>query len=268
MSVNFAFLDSGTGGLPYLKYLLQKSPEEKCVYVGDTKNFPYGQKSTEEIIQNSAECVKKIIEKFSPKAIIVACNTISVTALESLRKSFPGVSFIGTVPAIKPAAKISKTKKIGLLATNATVNHPYTKKLISDFASDCKIISKGDPELIDFIEHKFFHATEEERILKVQNCVDFFKNQNCDVLVLACTHFLNMVDYFKKAAKNDLQIVDNREGVVNHALEIEKLNLQKNTLYIEESSKLFVTGLTQKNDAEFYETFCAQNNIKFGGILN
>lgn len=266
--INFAFLDSGTGGLPYLKFLLQKAPSENCVYVADTLNFPYGLKTDEQIKKNASGCVKKIINKWNPKTIILACNTISVTALDFLRKEFPDYNFVGTVPAIKPAARISKSKKIGLLATNATVNHPYTKKLISDFANDCKIYSLAEPELIDFIEHEFFHASEQKRLEKVQKSVNYFKNLGCDAIVLACTHFLNMVDYFKIACGNEISVVDSREGVVKHALEVDNSSKIESNLSESGKSELYVTDFSKKNNNDFYATFCSQNKIKFGGILN
>lgn len=266
MSVDFAFLDSGTGGLPYLKYLKTKNPSASCVYVGDTKNFPYGEKSREEIIEKSSGCVKKIIEKCSPKAIVVACNTISVTALEEMRRRFPENSFIGTVPAIKPAAKISKTRKIGLLATNATVNHEYTKKLAADFASDCEVFSRGDAALISFIEHKFYFASEEERFSACRPACDFFREKNCDVIVLACTHFLNMGEYIQKEAGSSIKVVDSREGVTKHAFEVlENLGGEKNSA--SDDSALYVTGFTEKNDEARYVDFCARNNIRFAGLL-
>ena len=98
MSVNFAFLDSGTGGLPYLKYLKAERPDSACVYVGDTKNFPYGEKTAGQIIEKSCGCAEKIIKKWNPDAVVVACNTISVSALDELRRRFPGTPFVGTVP--------------------------------------------------------------------------------------------------------------------------------------------------------------------------
>lgn len=268
MDVNFAFLDSGVGGLPYLAYLKQLCPEAVCVYVADTKNFPYGEKSKAQIEENASNCVKKIISKWKPDVVVVACNTISVTALEELRKRFPGTSFVGTVPAIKLASSVSKKRKIGLLATNATVNHPYTKKLIEEFASDCQIVSRGEPELISFIEHKFNSASEKERLEAVKPSVDFFKNAGCDCIVLACTHFLNMTEYFKKAGEDAVIVVDSLDGVVRHALEVEaksrKINL-KNTGHLE--SLLYVTGFTTQNDSSSYEKFCIQNGISFGGII-
>lgn len=265
MSTTFAFLDSGTGGLPYLKYLKSFMPEVSCVYVGDTKNFPYGEKSREEIIEKSLLCVSKIIKKWSPKAIVVACNTISVTALEDFRKEFPNIPFVGTVPAIKPAAKLTKTKKIGLLATNATVNNPYTKKLISDFASDCKVFPLGAPELISFIEHKYYNSTFEERVCEAKKYCSFFVEKGCDVIVLACTHFLNMAEEIKVAAGKNITVIDSRDGVTRHAFDVvskENLSFTKDV-----SSYLYVTGFTEYNDTERYISFCNQNNIKFGGLL-
>lgn len=268
MSVNFAFLDSGLGGLPYMEFLKKMSPSAECIYVADTKNFPYGQKTEKEIIDNAKNCVQKIIQKWNPEVLVIACNTISVTALEDLRKAFPGTPFVGTVPAIKPAAALSKTRKIGLLATNATVNHPYTKKLIDDFASDCTIISRGDPELISFIEHQFNSASEEERINAVLPAVNFFKEQDCDAIVLACTHFLNMTEYFKQAAGSALHVVDSREGVVRHAMEVEKNDGKKIVESdFHKNSVLYVTGFYTENDLKVYQDICSRKSIVFGGIL-
>lgn len=267
MNVDFAFLDSGTGGLPYLLYLLKQSPKARCVYVGDTRNFPYGEKSQSQIIENSCACVQKIISRWQPAEIIIACNTISVTALEEMRKRFPETPFVGTVPAIKPGAILSKSKKIGLLATNATVNHPYTKKLISDFASDCEVVSRGDPELISFIEHRFFQASEEERLEAVKPAVNFFSSCGCDVIILACTHFLNMAEYIQKAAGNSIRVIDSREGVTKHALSV--IDFKSSFLEADEKSKneLFITGFNAANDYEEYNQFCKNNGISFGGIL-
>ena len=154
MSVDFVFLDSGTGGIPYMNFLRQKCPEASCVYVADTKNFPYGEKSAEEIVDAVISICGKIIKKFEPKVIVIACNTMSVNALEQVRAAFPSVSFVGTVPAIKLAASISKKRRIGLLATNSTVNHPYNQNLKQQFAADCTLVCRGDADLISFVEHE------------------------------------------------------------------------------------------------------------------
>ena len=83
MSVDFAFIDSGTGGLPYMKYLKEKCPEASCIYVADAANFPYGEKTSEQVIECAHQFCQKVIKRFDPKVIVIACNTMSVTALES-----------------------------------------------------------------------------------------------------------------------------------------------------------------------------------------
>ena len=115
MEVDFAFLDSGTGGVPYMLDLKKKSPESSCVYLGDTENFPYGEKSARQVSECATRAVQKIISLWNPKVLVIACNTISVGALSELRKKFPELPIVGTVPAIKIAAQKTRNGRIGLL---------------------------------------------------------------------------------------------------------------------------------------------------------
>ena len=209
MSVDFAFIDSGTGGLPYMCYLNEKCPSASCVYVADAQNFPYGEKSSSEIIDCVVNLCTKIIDKFSPKVIVIACNTMSVTALSVLREKFP-VHFIGTVPAIKLASSISKNKKIGLLATRRSVSQDYTLKLIKDFASDCQVFSRGDGQLISFIERNLTTATEDEKLNAVKPAVNFFKANDVDTIILGCTHFIHFAPEIQKVAGEKFSLIDSR----------------------------------------------------------
>ena len=134
--IAFAFIDSGVGGIPYMNELLKKKPDASCIYVADTANFPYGPKSHEEVIECVLPLVEKIINRFEPRVIVVACNTISVNALEVLRSKFTSTKFVGTVPAIKLAAGLSKKRCIGLLATKATCENPYNQELKKNFGND------------------------------------------------------------------------------------------------------------------------------------
>lgn len=270
MMVDFVFLDSGTGGIPYLMHLLELKPDAKCVYVGDTVNFPYGEKNHEQIVSAVLHCVKLIIDKFSPKVIVLACNTMSVNSLDVLREVFPNQIFVGTVPAIKLAAKVSKKRKIGLLATKATVEHPYNKDLKNHFAADCQMFLRGDPKLISFIEHESFTATQNERELACKEAVKFFAEKDCDVIILGCTHFLNIKKEMQKVCGNDIQVVDSVEGVVNRALTVFSQNdeydnqTEKNTNF---NAKLFVTGFNDKKDKKEYDEICSRYKLEFGGIL-
>lgn len=281
MSVDFAFLDSGTGGIPYMLSLHEKLPEAKCVYLGDTEHFPYGEKTSEQVTDCASKSIQKIIDLWSPKAIVVACNTISVTALDSLRKKFPSLPIIGTVPAIKVAAEVTKNKKIGLLATTATVNHPYCQNLIRDFASECTVEMRADPKLIDFIEKEYFNATEEERLNAVKDAADFFKEKGCDTVILGCTHFTHIAEEMRAACGKEITVVDSRDGVANQAIrKIASASLSnrsadtvsKNEPADGERSRtvenltFFVTKASESELSE-YKTLCKNLKIPFGGVM-
>ena len=270
--IDFAFLDSGTGGIPYMLLLKEKSPESRCVYLGDTVHFPYGEKSFEEIVRCSSEAIDTIVKNWNPRAVIIACNTISVTALDELRKLHPDLPIIGTVPAIKLAAKVSLNKKIGFLATNASVNHKYSEKLIEDFASDCTVFKRGDPELIDFIEHKLFTASKGEKIEAVMPAVEYFNSNGCDTIILGCTHFTHMAreieEAFASKSWKKVFVVDSRDGVSNHALDVIKTAPEKEGRNnLPEDMTFFVTSLKGDADRTEYETLCKRFNIPFGGCI-
>jgi len=303
-NVDFAFLDSGTGGIPYLLRLKELMPEAKCVYVGDTANFPYGEKTHEEIVRCVTNIVKKIILSFHPKVIVIACNTMSVNALSALRSIFPDTLFVGTVPAIKLAASFSKTRKLGLLATSSTCQSPYNQELMEKFASDCELITRADPKLISFIEHESFTADSIVLEAAVLPAVDFFRVQGCDAIILGCTHFLNLADVFQNVAGTRIKIVDSRDGVCKHAVEVWKESVQKqenkgvaemcsaegvaeNTeggcsqgkaadcCDLAQSgrfpsytpSKLYISGFYDKKDEKEYDVICNRYNLSFGGII-
>ena len=280
---DFVFIDSGVGGIPYMTTLLQRAPKTECVYVADTANFPYGEKTHEQVVKCVTELVEKIRRQFSPKVIVVACNTMSVNALEALREAFPDVKFVGTVPAIKLAASLSKKRRIGLLATKATCENPYNIELKNKFASDCVIVNRPDPQLISFIEHNAFTASREECLKAVKPAVDFFRGQGCDAIILGCTHFLNFTDVFDEACQPDIKVVDSVDGVVRHSLEVleggvaggeppARRGSEQRSASVGESSpsqkpKLFVTGFRDREEENQYNVLCSRFGIQFGGLL-
>ncbi|MBQ0003300.1 MAG: glutamate racemase [Treponema sp.] len=267
---DFVFLDSGTGGIPYLTYLLGKLPHADCVYVGDTKNFPYGEKNHEEIVKCVLDIAKKIIEKFNPKVFIIACNTMSVNTLDVLREAFPETQFVGTVPAIKVASEVSKKRTVGLLATRSTVEHPYNIDLKNHFASDCRLILRADPDLISFIEKKSFTATKDECKAAVLPAVKYFAEQKSDTMILGCTHFLNLADLIQEVADEvtggELKVIDSREGVVNRAISIFNSTggISSDGEY---KAKLFITGLAEEKDKEEYDVICKRYSLEWGGVI-
>lgn len=245
-----------------MSQLLKMQPSASCVYIADTANFPYGQKSHEHVIECVYPLVQKVKEKFDPRVIVLACNTISVNALDTLRAKVPEVTFVGTVPAIKLAAFVSSKRRLGLLATKATVENPYNLELKEKFASDCELICRGDPDLIQFVEEKSFTATEEECLKAVQPAVEFFRSSNCDVIILGCTHFLNIKQYIERAGAPDIKVVDSVDGVVRHALEVAGRIQLKTT-----APRLYVTKAAEKKEDNQYAGICASLGIAYKGQL-
>lgn len=268
-AVDFLFVDSGTGGLPYMLKLKEKSPQSRCVYVGDTKNFPYGEKSLKEIEHMASQTVALALERFHPEVVVIACNTMSVAALEMLRGTF-SVPFIGTVPAIKLASSVSIQRKIGLLATRHTVEDPYTDDLINRFASDCTVVKRGDSDLVSFIEHHLFTATYEQRCNACLPAVEFFKANGTDTIVLACTHFIHLLKEFEQVAGSDIRVIDSRDGVARQALRVfESSGFQVSLEEISDvlDQAVYVTGLHSKSDEDEYRSWCALSGVPFMGIL-
>ncbi|MCR4952670.1 MAG: glutamate racemase [Treponema sp.] len=283
---DFVFIDSGVGGIPYMTTLLERSPDSRCVYVADSANFPYGEKSHEQVVECVCALVQKICDSFAPAVIVIACNTMSVNALDVLRARFQNVKFVGTVPAIKLAASVSKKRRIGLLATRATCQNPYNLELKNKFASDCELICRGDPELVSYIEHNAFTATRQECLQAVKPAVDFFRKNDCDVIILGCTHFLNITDVFEEACGSEIKVVDSVDGVVRHSIEVlgadcveqgdggvagvspagrgsEQRSASEGNAFPSQTPKLFVTGFADDEEKKQYDVLCSRFGIEF-----
>lgn len=277
--MNFVFLDSGIGGIPYLISLKEKCPSCTCAYVADALHFPYGEKTPDEIIRFAKEAVSKINKLIHPDVFVIACNTISVSALSELRKTFPEQIFVGTVPAVKKASAVTKNKRIGVLATNATVHDAYLENLIADFANDCKIVKRGDADLVSFVEHEFCSANERDIEKAIEPALRFFASENCDAIVLGCTHFTHLADAMQKKAGNAVSVIDSRDGVARQALSLlaEKRNADKNIfsaaadfLCNVRSGSLFVTGFPENDfkSEKTYRAFCSRFHLKYCGIID
>lgn len=242
----YVFLDSGIGGIPYLKELLKLSPQSSCLYVADTKNFPYGNKTQEEVLQFSKELVDDIIKKVSPSIIIIACNTITMVALKSLRNSF-SIPFVGTVPAIKVAANVTKNNNIALIGTLRTVNDVNINKMLKEFAPNAKFISHAESDLVNKIEDGLIFENEEKRLKTILPIMESLNKDNIDTLILGCTHFLHLREDFITLGKQfspEIRVVDSLEGVIKQTL---KLSPQEN---IEKKHVFYVTGVNKNKETE------------------
>jgi len=247
MTKPIVFIDSGIGGLPYCKDFMEKNPHEEIIFTADRQNFPYGPRSKEEIARILISLTEKIIKIFEPKIIILACNTATVSALEPLRGSFPYIPFVGTVPALKPAAKASKTGKAGLLGTERTIEDPYNQKIINSMDTACEIIAIAAPDLVEFTEHRLENAESEEKEKIVKKYIDIFREKGADTLVLGCTHFLHLLDEFRREASvpPSLKIFDSMDGItkrIEFLLDENGGELRTNNEEINLSHILVITG--------------------------
>ena len=211
-----AIYDSGVGGLSIAEHAMRQCPEHDYIFLSDTAAFPYGTKTEKEILQRSLKLIDTLSQRFKIDVLIVACNTASTIILPSLRERF-SFHVIGVVPAIKPAAAISKTKSIGLLATPATISRQYTQDLIDSFAGDCEVTKVGTSELVRLAEDKLsglsFDQSQLEKELK-----PLINNTKIDVLVLACTHFPLLENDIRQCfdkLDHELRLIDSGEAIAN-----------------------------------------------------
>jgi glutamate racemase len=208
-----AFLDSGIGGIPYCDHFHRRNPGEPFVYVADRRHFPYGTRSREDLIAILTALTEDLVGAVDPKLLVLACNTATVSALPELRRRFPRLPFVGTVPAVKPAALGTKTGKIGVLGTGRTVGDPYIAALAARYGKGCAVEGIAAPELVEFVEFRCGRADRETRLAAVRPYIARFRQAAVDSVVLGCTHFLFLIDEFRAAALPDITIYDSMEGI-------------------------------------------------------
>lgn len=206
--------DSGVGGLSVLKPIRALLPNAPIVYVADSAGYPYGIKSATEIAARVPALLGRLVERFDPELIVIACNTASTIALDAVRAALD-LPIVGTVPAIKPAAALSKSRVIGVLGTKATVRQPYVDRLSSEFASDCTVIRHGSAELVDLAEAKLRGEVTDPRAYRRILEALFAKprGREIDTVVLACTHFPLVEEELVAASPFPVAFIDGKEGI-------------------------------------------------------
>lgn len=204
------FFDSGVGGLSVLGPTRGLLPQAPIVYAADSAGFPYGTKSEAELAARVPALLGRLVERFRPRLAVIACNTASTIALDFARAALD-LPVVGTVPAIKPAAEMSKTRVIGVLGTEATVRQPYVDNLAREFAADCTLVRHGSAELVALAEAKLAGAAiSPDAIAKAVRPLR--EAANLDTVVLACTHFPLLADELAEALPG-VRFVDGGHGI-------------------------------------------------------
>lgn len=206
------FFDSGVGGLSVLAATQRLLPTAPIVYAADSAGYPYGTKSEAEIAARVPALLGRLVERYRPRLVVIACNTASTIALTHVRSALD-LPVVGTVPAIKPAAALSKTRVIGVLGTEATIRQPYVDRLAAEFASDCLVLRHGSAELVELAEAKLRgEPTDPAAYARVLGGLTGQPGgERIDTVILACTHF-RLVEPELSAAK-PLAYIDGAEGI-------------------------------------------------------
>jgi glutamate racemase len=207
------FFDSGVGGLSVLAPTRLLLPNAPIVYAADSAGFPYGTKTDAELASRVPELLGRLVDRFRPRLAVIACNTASTIALDHARAALD-LPIVGTVPAIRPAAEISKTRVIGVLGTKATVRQPYVDDLAAKFAADCTIIRHGSPELVELAEAKLVGNRVSAGQVKAATLPMFAApgGDRIDTVVLACTHFPLLAEELREAFPH-VSFIDGGPGI-------------------------------------------------------
>ena len=258
------FFDSGVGGLAYLDRARTELPLERLVYLADTEHFPYGERAPEDVRRIVLALMDRALTVVDPKVVVVACNTASVAALAALRERY-AVPFIGTVPAVKPAAMRSPSHRIALVATRGTVHAEYLSDLIAEFAGGCSVLLVPAGETVRFVEERYLDAPAEERREVVRRALAPLEGQRVDTVVLACTHFLHLHDEFHEALGEGVEVIDSLAGVVRQLGRVLEKEAVAARTPPTEPHLLWVSGRTAA--AGRYERFARHFGLSFAGEL-
>ena len=222
MQKPIGIFDSGVGGTSIWKEVAKMLPNENTIYLADSANAPYGEKSKEEILRLSIKNTEYLLNAGS-KIIVVACNTATTNAIDHLRSHYD-VPFIGIEPAIKPAALQTKTKKVGVLATKGTLSSSLFHNTSKLFAEGITVLEQEGKGLVELIEAGKIDSPEMRSLLAT--FLDPMLKESIDCLVLGCTHYPYLIPVLREMLPEHINIIDSGEAVARQT----KTVLEQNNL--------------------------------------
>ena len=211
--------DSGVGGLSVLREARVLMPLERFIYVADDEAFPYGDWEEEALKARMVALFGEFLEKWRPDICVIACNTASTIGIAALREAYPDAVFVGTVPAIKPAAERTRSGLVSVLATPGTVKRQYTRNLIEQYASQCEVNLVGSTRLASLAEAylRGGFTDENEVAAEIAPCFIEKNGKFTDIVVLACTHYPFLVNRMRKMAPWPVDWIDTSEAIARRA---------------------------------------------------
>lgn len=213
------FLDSGIGGLSVLRESRVLMPDWRFVYVADDAAFPYGAWEEDALRDHITALFGSLLDEFRPALSVIACNTASTLAIDHLRDVYPDETFVGTVPAIKPAAERTRSGLVSVLATPGTVKRQYTRELIRQYGRKCHVRLVGSDNLAAMAETYMRGEMVDEEAVRREIAPCFLEDggRRTDIVVLACTHYPFLVNRFRKMAPWPVDWIDTSEAIARRA---------------------------------------------------
>jgi glutamate racemase len=257
-------LDSGVGGLSITGEIRTRCPSLHIDYIADLAAFPYGTKPEDHIVERITKLIEHAVGVLAPSIIVIACNTASTVALTAVRQ-IVAVPVVGVVPAIKPAAQLSETGVIGVLATEGTINRTYTHNLIQEFAHNRIVVLHGSARLVELAEQKLRHGSVDMQSVRQELLPLIEKAPGMDTVVLACTHFPLLKEEFMRTFPKIKFWVDSGSAIASRvesllpALGLGESGLdsaaQTNTFYITSTKTHYAQASLERYLGHFREDF-------------
>ena len=234
MKQAIGIFDSGVGGLSLVPAIQERLPHEDIVYIADHGFFPYGEKSTEAVLDRAKKIAATLVQ-YNCKLILVACNTVTTQVIDELRRVF-SIPFVGIEPAIKPAAAVTNTGVVGVLATKGTIKSALYHQTIAQYASKIVLVEQVGEGLVEIVENDQGETKDSLNLLN--SLLSPMLNKGMDTLLLGCTHYPHLTPTLKEILPNTVKIIDNSAAV---ARQIEHL-LHLSTSKSEGNIRHFTTG--------------------------
>jgi glutamate racemase len=202
--------DSGLGGLTVLAEVAKARQDASLVYVADDAAFPYAALGEAALVARVLSVMEKLVDRHAPDLVVVACSTASTLVLGPLRARYPHLPFVGTVPAIKPAAAASRSRLISVLATTGTVARDYTAALVREYAGDCEVALVGSTHLARLAEESLrgLPVADADIAREIAPCFVVREGRRTDFVVLACTHYPLLLDRLQRLAPWPVSFLD------------------------------------------------------------
>lgn len=232
--------DSGLGGLTILDALLSTVKDAEFYYIADTLHAPYGAKTPEQIVDYSFKITQYLLKHFHIDALVVACNTATAFAIEALRDAYPQLIIVGTEPGLKPAIEQTKSKSIGIMATQATLKAEKYKRLLAGLLADKEPYYVYEQACVGLVEQIEAGEIESEKTLAMlDNWLSPMREGGVDTIVLGCTHYPLVEKQIQSLMPKNTTLIHTGEAIANRLLSLRKEPAGNKNL---PSVKLFCTG--------------------------